>query len=32
MRRIIKAYIDAEWLAGLDARLSDYARALEGER
>ncbi|MGB3186657.1 MAG: DUF4194 domain-containing protein [Ornithinimicrobium sp.] len=32
VRRIIKAYIDAEWLAGLDARLSDYARALEGER
>jgi len=32
VRRIIKAYIDAEWLAGLDARLSDYARALEGQR
>ncbi len=32
VRRIIKAYIDAEWLAGLDARLRDYASALEGER
>lgn len=32
VRRIIKAYIDAEWLAGLDARLGDYAQALEGQR
>ncbi len=32
VRRIIKAYIDAQWLAGLDARLSDYAQALEGQR
>lgn len=32
VRRIIKAYIDAEWLAGLDARLRDYVSALEGER
>ncbi len=32
VRRIIKAYIDAQWLAGLDARLTDYAEALEGQR
>lgn len=32
VRRIIKAYIDAEWLAGLDARLRDYLSALEGVR
>ena len=29
--RILKAWIDAEWLAGLDARLADYQSYLAGE-
>ena len=30
VRRILKAYVDAQWLAELDARLADYRAALEG--
>lgn len=30
VRRILKAYVDAQWLAELDARLADYCAALEG--
>lgn len=32
VRRIIKAYIDAQWLAEFDARLRDYLEALEETR
>ncbi len=32
VRRIIKAYVDAQWLAGLDAQLRDYLQALEDNR
>lgn len=28
VRRIVKAFVDAEWLADLDQRLADYAEAL----
>lgn len=31
VRRILKAYIDAPWLADLDARLAAYQARLEGE-
>ncbi len=29
--RILKAYVDAQWLEEFDARLSDYRASLEGE-
>lgn len=31
VRRILKAFVDAEWLAELDARLAEYASALAAE-
>jgi Domain of unknown function (DUF4194) len=31
VRRILKAFVDGQWLADLDARLADYAALLEGE-
>jgi hypothetical protein len=31
VRRIIKAYIDGQWLADFDARLDDYLRELRGD-
>lgn len=31
VRRILKAFVDAQWLAEFDARLADYAARLEGE-
>lgn len=31
VRRILKAFVDAEWLAELDARLAEYAAALGAE-
>jgi hypothetical protein len=31
VRRILKAFVDAEWLAELDARLAEYAAELAGE-
>ena len=30
VRRILKAFVDAQWLAELDARLADYRSLLEG--
>ena len=30
--RIIKAFVDAQWLGELDARLADYRKALEEQR
>jgi hypothetical protein len=30
--RILKAYVDAQWLEEFDARLSDYRAELEGEK
>ena len=30
VRRILKAFVDAQWLAELDARLADYRALLEG--
>lgn len=30
VRRILKAYVDAQWLADLDARLEEYRTALSG--
>ena len=30
VRRILKAFVDAQWLAEFDARLADYRRQLEG--
>lgn len=30
--RILKAYVDAQWLEEFDARLSDYHSALEGDK
>jgi hypothetical protein len=31
IRRIIKAFVDGQWLAGLDARLGEYLAELTGE-
>lgn len=31
VKRILKAFVDAEWLAHLDARLADYQEYLTGE-
>jgi hypothetical protein len=31
VRRILKAFVDAEWLAELDSRLAEYAAELAGE-
>ncbi|HZN77715.1 MAG TPA: DUF4194 domain-containing protein [Micromonosporaceae bacterium] len=31
VRRILKAFVDGQWLAELDRRLSDYTAALRGE-
>lgn len=31
VRRIIKAFVDAQWLAEFDARLADYQKQLTGE-
>src|SRR5215471_11374619 len=30
VRRILKAFVDAQWLADLDAKLAEYAASLEG--
>lgn len=30
VRRILKAFVDGQWLADFDARLADYAALLEG--
>lgn len=30
VRRILKAFVDAQWLAELDARLAAYQSALSG--
>jgi hypothetical protein len=30
VRRVLKAYIDGQWLADLDARLAEYAGLLTG--
>ena len=30
IRRILKAFVDAEWLAELDARLAAYQAELDG--
>jgi len=30
VRRILKAYVDAQWLSELDARLADYSAQLAG--
>ena len=32
VQRIIKAFVDAQWLNELDARLADYRTALEGQQ
>jgi hypothetical protein len=32
VRRIIKAFVDAQWLADFDARLTEYAAELEAAR
>jgi len=31
VRRILKAYIDGQWLADFSGRLAEYARLAEGE-
>jgi hypothetical protein len=31
VRRILKAFVDAQWLADFDARLADYRRQLNGD-
>jgi hypothetical protein len=31
VRRILKAFVDGQWLADFDARLAEYASLLEGE-
>ncbi len=31
MRRILKSFVDAQWLADFDARLSAYAAQLAGD-
>jgi len=31
VRRILKAFVDAQWLADFDAKLAEYAAALAGE-
>ena len=31
MARILKAYVDAQWLEEFDARLADYRASLTGE-
>ena len=30
VRRVLKAFIDGQWLADFDARLAEYARLLTG--
>ena len=32
VRRILKAFVDGQWLADFDQRLSDYAATLRGDR
>jgi hypothetical protein len=31
VRRVLKAFIDGQWLADFDARLADYASLLAGD-
>ena len=31
VRRVLKAFIDGQWLADFDARLADYAGLLAGD-
>jgi hypothetical protein len=31
VRRILKAFVDAQWLADFDARLAEYAELVEAE-
>lgn len=31
VRRILKAFVDGQWLADFDARLTDYAAVLDGD-
>ena len=31
VRRILKAFVDGQWLADFDAKLAEYAAQLEGE-
>ena len=31
VRRILKAFVDGQWLADFDVRLAEYARLLEGD-
>jgi Domain of unknown function (DUF4194) len=31
VRRILKAFVDGQWLAGFDARLAEYAATLTGD-
>ena len=31
VRRILKAFVDGQWLADFDAKLAEYAAALTGE-
>jgi len=31
VKRIIRAYIDAQWLSEFDSKLAEYARVLSGE-
>jgi Domain of unknown function (DUF4194) len=31
VRRILKAFVDGQWLADFDARLAEYAQALSGD-
>jgi hypothetical protein len=31
VRRILKAFVDGQWLGDFDARLAEYAALLEGE-
>jgi Domain of unknown function (DUF4194) len=32
VRRILKAFVDGQWLADFDARLAEYAALLEGDK
>jgi hypothetical protein len=32
VRRIIKAFVDAQWLADFDQRLAEYRRQLAGQQ
>jgi hypothetical protein len=31
VRRVLKAYVDGQWLADFDARLAEYAGLLAGD-